>query len=193
MLLKFRVFGETRTYNITADEYETVEEVITRLSQLYDIKTPNANTTIIFNGRIVNKSLTLSYNQMKDGNTIIIYSKSKTQETQETKETKETQETQEVEEYEEEYYQDKYQEKYQTYEEEMFKEQCRIADLGFVGWECDQHAPKIFEEMYEEEQRILSAEDDENRNFESFINQTIISQPSKICDKPLPQFFLCFD
>ena len=44
--------------------------------------------------------------------------------------------------------------------------------------------------MYESVQAELAEEDEENHNFELFMHGTVVSQPTQICEKPLPISFL---
>ena len=72
-------------------------------------------------------------------------------------------------------------------EDDVIGEKCRIADLGFQGWECDPRFNDVIKEVYESE--VEEFEDDD-----SFLSRgTVISKTKEICDQPLPRCFLLGD
>ena len=184
MFLNLRVFGQESDIKVIASEYETLEEVVEKNENKFNINfnLKDKEIKFIFNGHIVNPKLTISYHHITNGNTIILFIKQQ----QNKQILQKVDEVEEVEEVDEE-------ERRIKYEESIIDEECRLADLGFSGWECDQHAPRVFSELYASEQARQEEEENQEINFEQFIHRTVISQPTKICDKPLPQFFLSFD
>ena len=73
-------------------------------------------------------------------------------------------------------------------DDDVVSEKCRIADLGFQGWECDPRFNDVIQEVYETE--MEEAEDEE---FSFLTRGTVISKTKEICDQPLPRCFLLGD
>ena len=185
MFLNLRVFGQESDIKVIASEYETLEEVVEKNENKFNFNLNDKEIKFIFNGHIVNPKLTISYHHIANGNTIILFIKQQQnkQILQKVEEVKEVEAVEEIDEVERRI----------KYEESIIDEECRLADLGFSGWECDQHAPRVFSELYASEQARQEEEENQEIDFEQFIHRTVISQPTKICDKPLPHFFLSFD
>ena len=171
MRFNIQIFGaETKTL-VFADAYDTFEDVMSNNGINAD---SGFKYIVLFNGKVVNTFLTLEAIGIKEGATVVVLQKKIKNEidilatpTQEEREA--------------------------FIEENVIQETCRIADLGFSGWECDTKAPSVLMELYEAEQEILAEEERESLNFELFMHGTVVSKPTKICDKPLPRCFLCTD
>ena len=72
-------------------------------------------------------------------------------------------------------------------DDDVISEKCRLADLGFQGWECDPRFNDVIKEVYESE--VEELEDDD-----AFLSRgTVISKTKEICDQPLPRCFLLGD
>ena len=169
MQVLFNIFGTKTTLGFPAEGYETIEEVMERN---YLVPEEGFKFIVLFNGKIVNTFLSLDKLGVKNGSKIILLQKELPKPIQIICELTE-------------------EEREEIVEENIIEEQCRLADLGFNGWECDQKAPSVIRELYEEEQAALAEEEEEKHNFELFMNRTVVSKPTEICDKPLPRCFLC--
>ena len=171
MQVLFSKFGTKTTLALAAEEFETLAEVMERN---FLIPEEGYKFIVLFNGKIANTFLSLKALGVRNGSKIIILQKEIPKPVQFICEFTE-------------------EEREANIEESLIEEQCRLADLGFNGWECDQKAPTVLKELYEEEQTALAEEDEEKHNFELFIHGTVVSKPTEICDKPLPRCFLCTD
>ena len=168
---KLQVFGTKTSYDVIATKFDTLEDVLTKngISAKSGYK-----FLFLFNGKTLNTLLSVSASGIKSNNKVILFEKALPTSVTELFST--TEEEREI-----------------IREERLISEQCRIADLGFSGWECDSKANRVLQEMYESEQAELAEEDEENHNFELFMHGTVVSQPTQICEKPLPRSFLLDD
>ena len=190
--VEFEVFGTTTKYSGIANICETVEEVLERFTDESESENENEEYTItpIVNGKLfstlhtINRLISGSSTKNKDFVKVILFKKrniNKTNVNLDAYLNEEEIPTRNEEEREEEL------------ESELIEEQCRLADLGFNCWDCDPKAPTVIRELYEEEQNALAEEDAEHHSFELFMHGTVVSNPTTICDKPLPRPFLCAD
>ena len=179
---KIQLFNTKKTIDVTASQFETFDEVLSSLLQSQRLTQREGFTFLpLYNGKTLNTFLSLSSCGITSNKTIILFEKSIPTPTPKP-ESESERYSEEIEE-----------ERAYKIEESLVSEQCRIADLGFSGLECEVKAPQILNEMYELEQAELAEEDLEHHNFELFMHGTIVTKPTNICDKPLPRSFLLSD
>ena len=171
MKFEIQVFGTAIKTQISADLQDTIEEIMEFNSIIPE---DGFKYVVLFNGKIVNTYISLASIGIKEGSKVVLLKK-------------------QIPCQKKFIYTPSQEEREEFIEENIIQETCRIADLGFSGWECDAKAPSVLMELYEAEQEILAEEDRESRNFELFMHGTVVSKPTKICDKPLPRCFLCTD
>ena len=171
MKLQLSVYGTNTNYTVYANQMQTIEELMNANSIFPE---DGFKFLILFNGKTINSFLSLGALGIKDGSKVILFQKRLPQPIQIVCGLTE-------------------EEREEVIEEKVIEERCRIADLGFNGWECDPKAPAVLKDLYDAEQEILAEEDEENHNFELFMHGTVVSKITEICDKPLPRCFLCSD
>ena len=170
-----QVFGTKKTIEVTAYKFETFDEVLSSLFETHQLTEREGFTFLpLYNGKTLNTFLSLSSCGITANKTIILFEKSLPKQQSQS------------------FIQSDEERAYKI-EESLVSEQCRIADLGFSGLECEVKAQQILNEMYEFEQAELAEEDLEHHNFELFMHSTIVTKQTHICDKPLPRSFLLSD
>ena len=181
MLIEFVFFGTADKSVIYVEESDTLEEIFTS-HFIY----PNENTEflVMFNGKVINTYVSLSHLGIHDGSKLIIVEVPILQKGTVEKEPQES--SQEIETL-------SYEEHEELIEERSILERCRLADLGFNSWECDPKAQTVINELYNAEQALEAEAEEEIQPFEEFVNRTVVSKPTEICDKPLPLCFILRD
>lgn len=69
---------------------------------------------------------------------------------------------------------------------QILLEKCRLADLGFSGWECDPSYGQLLQEIYEDEKEIEEYEEEVNE----YAQVTVIAKTQAISDQPLPCVYI---
>ena len=191
MEIKLTVFGTKQTIQATANPQDTVVEVLQNYTEELSFKSENNSVSpiVLFNGKIINTYITLPSQGVTNGSTLILlYKNNKNNKNNENCENCENNNTHTF------FFEPSLEERNEYIEESLIEERCRLADLGFTGWECDSKGGQILREAYDAEQAVLAEEDEETQNFELFMHGTVvISKPTEICDKPLPKCFLLYD
>ena len=176
MQVKFSIFGTNETIVTEASKLDTVEEVLNKVfRETNKSQKATQKRVVLFNGKIVNTFLTFETLGIHNNNTLVLYQKKTSQKIMQF------------------FIEPTAEERQEQIESSVIGERCRLADLGFNGWECDQKGGQIIRDAYEAEQAILAVEDAESHNFELFMDKTIISHPAEICEKPLPFYPLLSD
>ena len=166
--MKLNICLEDKILLIDVSDEDTIEDIIMN-NNIFDI---NMNTfTAICKGFILNKYLSIGYQNIKENNIIIIKIKN----------------------YQNSWFNDYIYKKNLLLKhlnldtDSYYIEAARIADLGFAQWEPTSKFSTILNEMYQENKNSEKIDD-----F-TFISNTIINPASNIAEQPLPFCFIFDD
>ena len=149
-------------------EYDTIEEMIL----LNNLAAPeNFKNVVIFQGKIVNTFLTCKTLGIKEGSKIVILRKKV------------------MEECPRYFFQLSEEDREEIIEENAMMEKCRLADLGFQGWECDTRFNQVISDIYEDDKAAAEEEDEEEEKENFMKHRTVVPKSKEICEKPLPMCF----
>ena len=183
---KIQLFSTKKIIEVTASQFETLDAILSSLTDSGRLPQREGFTFLpLYNGKSLNTFLSLSSCGITTNKTIILFEKLTPKPNSERFE--------EFSYISEQVFNGSEEEREYKLEASLVSEQCRLADLGFSGLECETKATQILNEMYELDQAQLAEEDLEHHNFELFMQGTIVTKPTKICDKPLPRSFLLSD